>query len=562
MADGGCSRSEPRPTEHRRRAWIDFDGPTSVEVPAQTPENGYGYVIVPFTVTIPADAEPGDHVGGVVASLLTGVGRRELPRTSSSSSASRRASTSPSTARRSPASTSRRRGDLQPGALFGPGSMEVTYTVPNTGNVRMAVEPSVDVAGPFGLLARAATVTGSTSSCPVAARDPDHGGPGRLAAGPRGRHRLGDRRGGARGRRPRRRHGHRDVHAVWAIPWVLIALLVLLIALLVLCVAPRAGAAAAGRRAASRSAPREAPGASDARRRATPPDTTSPCSGRRHPAVTLSERRWSAPSRVVPRTPSRSPSFTWRQRGSISVRAWPPDAVTEGNRSMNVKKSLAAVAVAVLAGGRRAGRAWPARPPRQTRGRDPGVASTGSTLGPLADQSAATQITSGTDAATADGHGRPWITLSRRTRPNTVRMPSSASRRPAYRRTSGRRSSSVRTPPARTPRTASTPPPAGRPPQQARGDRLPRPPSRGGTVQFPFMAVCRDGPVALPRSLPHDDHHPAPPSTGPPVSIPPWSSRRRRRPQARPPRRRSRRVGRRRPRPHRDGQPRPRPPAR
>jgi hypothetical protein len=104
---------------------------------------------LPFTITVPSDATPGDHAAGVVASLESGgsdeqvnlaqrVGSRIYLRVD---------------------------GELTPGVqVVGdvasydgrlnptvPGSTEVGFDVENTGNTRISVESTITVSGPFGL---------------------------------------------------------------------------------------------------------------------------------------------------------------------------------------------------------------------------------------------------------------------------------------------------------------------------------------------------------------------------------------------------------------------------
>ncbi|WP_448062567.1 COG1470 family protein [Cellulomonas hominis] len=136
-------------------SWITVDGPGDLEVPAQTPDTGVGYVIVPFTVTIPANAEPGDHLGGIVASLVTtGEGGDNSPTIRLDQRVAARVyirvdgELAPGLVVRDLTA------DWQAGSLIGTGSVAVTYTLQNTGNVRMAVEPTARVAGPYGLLSR------------------------------------------------------------------------------------------------------------------------------------------------------------------------------------------------------------------------------------------------------------------------------------------------------------------------------------------------------------------------------------------------------------------------
>lgn len=155
MAEGGglglMSRDEP---SFDAGAWIGADGPSTITVPAQTPETGYGFTIVPIAITIPVDAEPGDHLGGVVAALRTTGQGANTPTIELEQRVALRVYV-------------RVAGDLRPGldvfgltaswepdSPVGVGSVTVAYTLVNTGNVRMAVEPSVTVEGPFGLLPR------------------------------------------------------------------------------------------------------------------------------------------------------------------------------------------------------------------------------------------------------------------------------------------------------------------------------------------------------------------------------------------------------------------------
>ena len=153
MADGGGLAVRPRDVPSTDAgAWITLTGPTSVEVPAQTAQSGLGYTIVPFTVTIPTNAEPGDHVAALVASLESvGTGGADAPSIALDQRVAARVYV-------------RVDGPLDPGlavtgvdatwsgGLVGTGTVTVGYTLRNTGNVRMAVEPVIGVSGPFGLL--------------------------------------------------------------------------------------------------------------------------------------------------------------------------------------------------------------------------------------------------------------------------------------------------------------------------------------------------------------------------------------------------------------------------
>lgn len=122
-----------------------------VSVPAQTPTAGFGFVIVPFTISVPANAQPGDHVGALVASLRV---RSEASENSPGLELEQRV------VARVYITVD---GDLTPGleirslgahfergGPFASGRVVVGYALVNTGNVRMRVSPHVEVSGPAG----------------------------------------------------------------------------------------------------------------------------------------------------------------------------------------------------------------------------------------------------------------------------------------------------------------------------------------------------------------------------------------------------------------------------
>jgi len=104
--------------------WLTFDQ-GAVTVPAG------GSIDVPFTVALPKDAAPGDHVGAVVAEAAGT--RAALP------------------------VSLRVGGPLKPSLAVedvhvdhSGGGATVTYTVRNTGNATLGAHPSVSLSGPFG----------------------------------------------------------------------------------------------------------------------------------------------------------------------------------------------------------------------------------------------------------------------------------------------------------------------------------------------------------------------------------------------------------------------------
>lgn len=121
-------------------SWVTFQ---SQEVTVE----GGDSVVVPFTLTVPADATPGDYAAGVVSSLLV--------ENAQGVSVDRRLGSRMHV---------RVAGDLVPalavddvavtydGTLnpFAAGDATVTFTVTNDGNTRLAAGESVRVAGPWG----------------------------------------------------------------------------------------------------------------------------------------------------------------------------------------------------------------------------------------------------------------------------------------------------------------------------------------------------------------------------------------------------------------------------
>ncbi len=127
-------------------SWIALDLP-EVTVPAR------GGVAVPFTLTVPRDALPGDHAGGVVAGLKSEgttdggqkvqlenrVGTRAYLRVLGSTAASLAVED---------VQLRYAGAGLRP---LGRGDAEVTYTVRNAGNVRLRSRLDVRLAGPLGV---------------------------------------------------------------------------------------------------------------------------------------------------------------------------------------------------------------------------------------------------------------------------------------------------------------------------------------------------------------------------------------------------------------------------
>lgn len=125
-------------------SWISIDQPR-LTVPAQSSAS------VPFTLTVPANATPGDHPAGIVASL-TQAGADGQSQVSVENRVGARVHL-------------RVAGELDPVLTLTqasaeyegswnpirPGSVHLTYTVENTGNVRLGSEQTTRVGGLFGI---------------------------------------------------------------------------------------------------------------------------------------------------------------------------------------------------------------------------------------------------------------------------------------------------------------------------------------------------------------------------------------------------------------------------
>ncbi|MGW1770191.1 WxL protein peptidoglycan domain-containing protein [Streptomyces sp. NPDC002104] len=131
-------------------SWIKLDK-DKVTVPPK------GNVVVPFTVTVPRDVPPGDHTGGIVASLAAGAqdGQGNKVRLDQRVGARvyvRAAGTLTPRLEVQQVAASYE-GSANP---FAEGSATVTYTLRNTGNVRLGARQAVRVNGLFGTSVTAA----------------------------------------------------------------------------------------------------------------------------------------------------------------------------------------------------------------------------------------------------------------------------------------------------------------------------------------------------------------------------------------------------------------------
>ncbi|PPK68896.1 DUF916 domain-containing protein [Actinokineospora auranticolor] len=114
-----------------------------VEVPGRTTR------IVPFRVVIPQNATPGDHVGGIVAALVTEATNAEGQRVAVEQRVGARIYLRVSGELRPHLSIEDLTADYV-GSYFGTGETVVEYTVRNTGNVRLGGKQKVTVETPWG----------------------------------------------------------------------------------------------------------------------------------------------------------------------------------------------------------------------------------------------------------------------------------------------------------------------------------------------------------------------------------------------------------------------------
>jgi hypothetical protein len=108
-------------------------------------------VIVPFTVTVPANATPGDHTGGIVASLVTEQVDDKGSKVRVDQRVGARVYLRVAGALRPRLAVEGMAGDYR--TNWNPldhGSATVTYTVRNTGNVRLQGKQKVTVSTPWG----------------------------------------------------------------------------------------------------------------------------------------------------------------------------------------------------------------------------------------------------------------------------------------------------------------------------------------------------------------------------------------------------------------------------
>jgi hypothetical protein len=209
--------------------WIDVDT-DHVQVPAG------GELELPFTLSVPVDATPGDYAGGILTSLTQATQEQGI-------SVDRRLGIRVHLRVAGALAPALAIEDLRvdyAGTInpFGVGDASVSYTVHNTGNVRLSAAQAVKVAGPFGLLPMTASAVSDAPellpgeswkmTVPVAGVFPAFLLNGTVAIDPALAAELADQPGSDSGL------GVVEANADgWAVPWALLGLVLLVAAVVV-----------------------------------------------------------------------------------------------------------------------------------------------------------------------------------------------------------------------------------------------------------------------------------------------------------------------------------------
>ncbi len=157
--DGGLALAPRSQPPALAATWVTV-GSRTVRLPAQAGATGPGVVNVPITISIPRDAEPGDHVAAVVSSITaSGTGGENTPALDLEQRVGLRVYVTVQGLIRPGLTVTEVHATWLAGSAFGPGAVEVSYVLTNSGNVRFGVEPSVSGRGLFGLSSR--TVDGT-----------------------------------------------------------------------------------------------------------------------------------------------------------------------------------------------------------------------------------------------------------------------------------------------------------------------------------------------------------------------------------------------------------------
>ncbi|WP_426594252.1 hypothetical protein ACPPVS_01760 [Cellulomonas sp. McL0617] len=154
-ADGGLDVGRRDDPKSLAGAWVTLHD-SSVHVPAQG-SKGPGVVLVPVTINVPKDAEPGDHLAAVLSSVTTtGAAGANTPAVDLEQRVGVRVYVRVQGDIRAGLTITQVHSRFRAGSTFGAGTLQVTYTLTNSGNVRLGANPGVRASGIFGLQPRSA----------------------------------------------------------------------------------------------------------------------------------------------------------------------------------------------------------------------------------------------------------------------------------------------------------------------------------------------------------------------------------------------------------------------
>jgi hypothetical protein len=125
-------------------SWITFDRQKITIAPGMQST-------IPFSLVVPSDATPGDHVAGVVASVLTTTEKNGSAVVVEQRVGARVYLTVSGATTGSVALAGLVSGFEPAVNPFAPGTLTVSYNLKNTGNVRLDVNQKLQVTGPFGI---------------------------------------------------------------------------------------------------------------------------------------------------------------------------------------------------------------------------------------------------------------------------------------------------------------------------------------------------------------------------------------------------------------------------
>lgn len=148
--DGGFDLSGPEDQAAQVGAWVELET-TQVTVPPRE------HVIVPFTLDIPADAEPGDHAGGIVAVSQVEDGAGPAVQYRVGTRVHIRVAGPVDAALDVDALRGHHETRWTP---FAAAPLDVDATLVNTGNVRVTPQARINVSGLFGWWSDSAPLAG------------------------------------------------------------------------------------------------------------------------------------------------------------------------------------------------------------------------------------------------------------------------------------------------------------------------------------------------------------------------------------------------------------------